>query len=57
MLMLGRELRLLDLLVSNPPPSDYQAHSEYIHGMVEHLEEAHTLQCYNHGKNNFDSIG
>ena len=42
-LMLGRELRLPDLLMSNPPLSDQQEHSEYVQRMVERLEEAHTL--------------
>ena len=32
-----------DLLMSNPPPSDYQAHNEYVQETVERLEEAHTL--------------
>ena len=43
MLMFGRELRLPDLLMNNPPPSDHQAHSEYVQKVVERLEEAHTL--------------
>ena len=43
MLMLGRELRLPDLLLNNLPPCDYQAHSEYVQEMIERLEEAHTL--------------
>ena len=28
MLMLGREFRLPDLLLNNPPPCDYQVHNE-----------------------------
>ena len=43
MLMSGRELRLPDLLMSNPPPSDQQAHSEYVQRIVKRLEEAHAL--------------
>ena len=43
MLMLGRELRLLDLLMNNPLLSDQQVHSEYVQKMVERLEEAITL--------------
>ena len=43
MLMLEWELRLPDLLLNNPPPCDYQAHSEYVQGMAECLEEAHKL--------------
>ena len=43
MLMLGRELRLSDLLMSNPPPSDQQEHSEYVQRLVDRLEEAHEL--------------
>ena len=43
MLMLGRELRLPDILMNNPPPSDQQVYSEYVQRMVERLEEAHTL--------------
>ena len=43
MLMLGRELRLPDLLMSNPPPSDQQEHSEYVQRLVDRLEEAHAL--------------
>ena len=43
MLMLSRELRLPDLLMSNPLPSDQQEHSQYVQKMVECLEEAHTL--------------
>ena len=43
MLMLGKELRLPDLLMNNPPPGDQQVHSEYVQSMVERLEKAHTL--------------
>ena len=43
MLMLGQELWLLDLLISNPPPVDNQAHSEYEQEMIACLEEAHML--------------
>ena len=42
-LMLGQELRLPNLLMSNPSPRIYQAHSEYVQEMAERLEEAHTL--------------
>ena len=43
MLMLGKELRLPDLLMSNPPPSDQQDHSEYVQRMVERQEKAYAL--------------
>ena len=43
MMLLDRELRLPDLLMSNPPPSDQQAHSEYVQRIVKRLEEAHAL--------------
>ena len=43
MLMLSRELRLPVLLMSNPPPSDQQEHSEYVQRLVDRLEEAHAL--------------
>ena len=43
MLMLGRELRLPDLLMGSPPPSDQQEHSEHVPKMVERLEKVHTL--------------
>ena len=43
MLILGQKVRLPDLLMSNPPPRDYQAHSEYVQEMVERIEEAHML--------------
>ena len=42
-LMVGRELRLPNLLMSIPSPRIYQAHSEYVQEMAERLEEAHTL--------------
>ena len=43
MLMLGRELHLPDLLMSNPPPSDQKEHSEYVQRLVLRLEEAYAL--------------
>ena len=43
MLMLGQELRLPDLLMSNPLPRTYQSHSEYLQEIAERLEEVHTL--------------
>ena len=43
MLMLGRKLRLPELLLNNPPLCDDQAHSEYVQRMIESLEEPHTL--------------
>ena len=43
MLMLGRELRLSDLLTSNLPPREYQAPHEYMHELIEWLEEAHKM--------------
>ena len=43
MLMLGQELWLLDLLISNPPPVHNQARSEYVQEMIACLEEAHML--------------
>ena len=42
MLVLSQELQLSDLLIRNPQPVDNQAHSEYVHEMIERLEEAHT---------------
>ena len=41
--MLGRELHLPDLLTSNPPPREHQAHHEYTQELVERLEEAHDM--------------
>ena len=43
LLMLGRELRLPDLLTSNPPPIEHQAHHEYTQELVQRLEEAHDM--------------
>ena len=43
MLVLGRELRLPDLLMSNSPPRTYQARSEYMQEMAERLEKAHKM--------------
>ena len=43
MLVLERELRLPHLLMSNAPPSDHQAHSEYRQRMVVCLDEAYML--------------
>ena len=43
MLMLGRELSLSDLLISNLPPSDQQEHSEYVQSLIDCLEEAYAL--------------
>ena len=41
--MLGRELRLSDLLTSNPPPRQHQAHHEYMQKLIERLEKAHKI--------------
>ena len=43
LLMLGRELRLPDLLMNNPPPVEYQAQAEYTQDLIERLEETHEL--------------
>ena len=43
MWMLGRELKLPDLLMNNQALSDQQIHSEYVQSTVERLEKAHTL--------------
>ena len=41
--VLGKELRLPHFLMSNAPPSDHKAHSEYRQRIVECLEEDHML--------------
>ena len=41
--MLGWKLRLPDLLTSNPPPIEHQAHHEYTQELVQQLEEAHDM--------------
>ena len=41
--MLGRELRLPDLLRNNPPLVEYQAQAEYTQDLIEKLEEIHEL--------------
>ena len=41
--MLGREMRLPDLLTSNPPLREHQAHHEYTQELVKPLEEAHDM--------------
>ena len=50
-LMLGRKLGLPDLLMSNPPPSDQQEHSEQVQRLVDRLEEAHALLREQHCPN------
>ena len=42
-LMLGRELQLPNLLMSNLSPRTYQAHSEYVQEMAERLVKAQML--------------
>ena len=42
LLMLGQELRLPDLLTSNPPPIEHQAHHEYTQELVQWLEKLMT---------------
>ena len=41
--MLGWKLRLPDLLTSNPPPIEHQAHHECTQELVQRLEEAHNM--------------
>ena len=43
LLMLNRELRLPDLLTSNLPPREHQAHHEYTQELIERLEKVHDM--------------
>ena len=43
LLMLGRELRLPDLLMNSPPPREYQAQAEYTQDLIDRLAEAHDM--------------
>ena len=43
LLMLGRELRLPDLLMNSLPPRKYQAQAEYTQDLIDRLAEAHEM--------------
>ena len=41
--MLGRDLRLPDLLMDSPSPREYQAQAEYPQDLIDKLAEAHEM--------------